>query len=239
MKKIKIPQFLIFITGVIFLALGVILFIKGTIGMSVISSLPYVIYLKFAQISLGTWNYIVQGVVFIVCIIVLGNITVKYLLSFATSVLFGLVIDLFNYLMTSVIAITLLGKILFFICGLILVAVGASSIIFSGLPMMPVDTFIREVSIKIDITIGRCKTYFDLVYLSFSVGFGLLFFGRLEGVGIGTLLSALTLGTMIGYCMRFYEKHIQLTSVFKDNRVNNLMAYSLIKKKDSTKKTGK
>lgn len=102
MKKVKFPQLILFILGIILLALGIVLFVKGELGMSVIMSLPYVLNLKFTQITLGTWSYIVQGAVFILCVIVIGRMTVKYLLSFGTAILFGLTIDLFNYLLSSV-----------------------------------------------------------------------------------------------------------------------------------------
>lgn len=99
----------LFIIGMCSLSIGVIFTIKSNLGISVSSSLPYVLSLRFQNITLGTWNYIVQGIVFILLVVIMKKITVNYIMSFFISYLFGWAVDGANYIFAFLEASTLLG----------------------------------------------------------------------------------------------------------------------------------
>lgn len=65
MKKINYVQwlkrFLIYGLGMFLIAVGINISIKSNLGVSAVSSLPYVLSLKFTFLSVGNWTIAIYG----------------------------------------------------------------------------------------------------------------------------------------------------------------------------------
>ncbi len=199
MNKITIPAFLAYFLGLTFLSFGVILAIKADYGVTVSTSLAYVFSLKYKFISFGTFNYLIQGFIFIFTVAILKNLKIKFLLSFITAVVFGYFIDLFNFLLKNFTANSHLLKVSVFALGLVFIGIGLAFFVKSSFPILPFDTFVKEVSSKYNINIGNFKTGFDICILTCSTIASFVFFGTLKGIGIGTAISAMTIGTLVRF----------------------------------------
>lgn len=209
MDKIKIPRLIVFLIGLIFLSLGVVLVIKSNLGVSVATSVPYIISLYFTKISFGQWNYIVHGLVLILLIIILRKIRLRYLLSFIVAFLFGVTIDLFTFLLRNLELASILARIGIFIFGTVIIAIGIAAFMKSDYPILPFDTFVKEICIEKDLDVGKFKTKFDLVCFSTSLVLSLVFFKKIVGLNIGTLVSALVIGSMVGKSLDMMNKYLE------------------------------
>jgi uncharacterized membrane protein YczE len=217
-QKISVHQWIAFLWGILLLSLGVVLAVKVNYGVTVSTSPAYVLSLNFENISLGTFNYIIQGIVFIVMIFMIRTLKWKHVLSFITNVLFGYCIDLFVLIMRHMTFETHVQRVAGFICSIALIGFALAFFIRSEMPMLPFDMFVRELSAKIEKRIGIVKTGFDLTLALCSLVMSLMFFGGIRGIYFGTLLSALTIGTAIDIALHIVDKRIH----FVDTNVDHI-----------------
>lgn len=80
------------------------------------------------------------------------------------------------------------------------------------LPIVPTDLFPRELSQIIGIAYPKIKISFDVICLAITAGMTIIFLGHLEGLGIGTVLAAFTMGKVIGLIGRELDKHFYFVS---------------------------
>lgn len=228
MKKIKVYNFIIFAAGLLLLSLGVQLFIKADFGVSVATSPPYVLSLYFTNITLGQWNYMIQGLVLLVLVVIVRKLTVKYLMSFIVAFLFGTAIDLFNIVLSTVHAQTLIGRAGLFILGSIAVSIGVASFMSSSYPILPFDTFVKEVSLAKGIKFAKFKTAFDLSCFTISLILSMAFFREIRGIHIGTLVSAAFLGNMMGICIKYMNTWIEGKPIIPEAKVKQVLDYDFL-----------
>ncbi|WP_353893670.1 DUF6198 family protein [Proteinivorax hydrogeniformans] len=228
MKKLRVNNVFVFILGLLCLSLGVVLVIKSDLGVSVATSLPYVVSLQFTAISFGMWNYIIHGLVLLLLAVIVKRLTVKYLMSFLVAFLFGTAIDLFYMMLEPVSADAFIEKVGLFILGSIVISIGVASFIKSNYPILPFDTFVKEICLVKNIRISKFKTGFDLVIFSLSISFSLIFFRAIEGLHIGTLVSAAILGSMIGLCLKLLNNYVEGTTFFPEEKTKILLDLNLL-----------
>ena len=231
MKKIRVYNLLIFLLGLASLSLGIVLVIKSDLGVSVATSPPYVLSLYFTKISFGQWNYIAHGFVLFLLVITIRKLTVKHLMSFGVAFLFGLTIDFFNLILVSIQGTTILNRSILFIIGSLAISLGVAAFMKSNYPILPFDTFIKEVSMEKNIKYAKFKTGFDLTSFIVSVAMSLMFFGRIKGINIGTLISALALGTIIGHILDWMNKNVEGISILPEEKTRKVMDFDFINRK--------
>ena len=89
-------------------------------------------------------------------------------------------------------------RILYFIISYLLLSLGIALSNRCGLPIVPTDLFPRELSQITKIPYPRIKVSFDVICLAVTAGLTLFFLHRLDGLGVGTILAAFTMGKAIG-----------------------------------------
>ncbi len=230
-KKIKIYKGLTFLIGIITICCGINLVIKSNFGVSVISSVPYVYSLKFQNITFGKWSYAIQIIPFLILVLSLKKLKVKYFLSFLVAYFFGKVIDIFSLMLPSFDSGTLVSRCVLYTVGTVAIAFGISAWIKSQYVLQPCDIFIKEFSEDKNISVGKVKTYFDLSCLTLSVISSLLFLGEIKGVYLGTLISALITGIMVKFFIDIQNKYIEDVSMFNGERVNYVLEYDFLRRK--------
>jgi uncharacterized protein len=232
MKKIKIYNLIMFAAGLSLLSLGIQLVIRAKFGVSVATSPPYVLSLYFKNITFGQWNYIIHGSVLLLLVAVVRRLTVKYLMSFFVSYLFGVTLDLFNVLLSGVQAETIVGRVGLFILGSIAISIGVAFLIRSNYPILPFDTFVKEVSTAKGIKIGKFKTGFDLVCFTTSLTLSLILFREIKGIHVGTFVSAVVLGTIIGAIIKFMNTYIEGKAILPEEQTKLVMDFDFLNFKE-------
>jgi uncharacterized membrane protein YczE len=235
-KKIKLYSGVTFLIGISAICFGINLMVKSNFGVSVVSSIPYVYSLKFKNITFGGWSYLIQTIPFILLVILLKNLKVKYFLSFFMAYVLGKSIDLFGMILPSFNSDTLMSRLTLFVAGTVAIAFGISAWIKSQYLMQPCDVFIKDFSKEKKISIGKTKTLFDLSCLSTSVVSSLFFLRKIEGVYLGTLLSALTTGMMVKFFIDIQNKYIEDVNFFNKERIDLVLEYDFFQMKKQFKK---
>ena len=98
-------------------------------GVSMIVAPAYILSLKFTFFTFGQWDYIMQGVLFIVFCLAMKKFKFTYFVSFITCVIYGTILDMWravipvlNPNITAPGSMGLMVRIVMFIAGELLTA---------------------------------------------------------------------------------------------------------------------
>jgi len=203
----KDPQrWVLFVSGIMLTGASVPVVVRSDMGVSVLASVPYMLSLSVPAVSLGTFNYVVQGLLMLLLVPILRRIKVQWLLSFGVSVLFGLTIDVFTFAFSFLPEGGFSLRLVYFFIGFFLLTLGVPLTIKSGFPALPFDVFVKEVAAYKRKTFRQVKTRFDLIFLSISIGLMFLVVRRLTGIGPGTIFATFVNGTAMQLWLRWFDK---------------------------------
>lgn len=190
---------------------GVDLMLYSDFGVSAISSVPYAFSLVLPKLSLGTWTYIFQGILVLSLMIMRKRFVPQYLFSFVIGFVFGELLDV-HELWIDILPDALIWRIIYYIISYLLISFGIALSNRCCLPIVPTDLFPREFSQITGISYSKVKIAFDVICLAITAAMTLIFLGKPEGLGIGTVLAAFTMGKVIGMMGNKLDKHIRFVS---------------------------
>lgn len=208
-EKYALPLFrgeLALALAVVFNSFGVVLMLYSGSGISAISSVPYAFSEVFPFLTLGTWTYLFQAVLILTLMVLRRRFVVSYLFSFVVGFVFSELLDL-HELWINVLPVNLGWRVLYFVVSYLILCFGIALSNRCKLPIVPTDLFPRELAQITKITYPKVKISFDAICLLVTAGMTLLFLGHLQGIGIGTVLAALTMGKVIGIMGNWLDRH--------------------------------
>jgi uncharacterized membrane protein YczE len=148
-----------------------------------------------------------QGIMMALLTVWLGKFKISYLLSMVTAVLAGYLIDFFNWMLLDF-REDLAFRILYLTLAMMMVSIGVSLAFRTSLPIMAVDLFVIELAVGKNWPLKKVKTTFDVVLVMIGIVSSLLFFEKLRGIGIGTILTAVFVGQMVGFVDKHLNKYL-------------------------------
>ncbi len=190
---------------------GVVLMLYSQSGISAISSVPFAFSCVFTFLTLGTWTYIFQGLLILSLMLMRRRFVPTYLFSFVVGFVFGILLDVHESWI-GILPNGILWHILYFIVSYLLLCLGIALSNRCQLPIVPTDLFPRELSQITGIDYPKIKISFDVICLSITAGITIIFLGHIEGLGIGTVLAAFTMGKVIGLIGKELDKHFYFVS---------------------------
>ena len=190
MKKQWVVRWAFFIIGLIVLALGVAMTIKGKLlGVGPWDVFHYGLTLQFG-LTIGTWIIIVGF--FLLLITVTFTKKMPKIGAFLNMILMGFFIDFFLLILPN--TNSLLGSAFYLLIGVIIVGYGIGIYVSAELGAGPRDglmIFIVE------------KTGWSVQWIRNGMELSVLLIGWLMGgpVGIGTVVTALLIGPIVGFSL--------------------------------------
>ena len=191
---------------------GVVLMLYSKAGISAISSVPYAFSLAWPKLSLGTWTYLFQATLIISLMIMRKKFVLNYLFSFAVGFVFSEFLDL-HELWIGILPTGLAWQVLYFVISYLLLCIGIAISNRCGLPIVPTDLFPRELAQITKISYPKIKIGFDVICLVITACLTAVFLGHLEGLGIGTILAAFTMGKGVGIAGDLLDKKVSFHPV--------------------------
>ena len=174
-------------------SLGVLLMLHSGSGISAISSVPYAFRKVMPWLTLGTWTYIFQGLLVCTLMLMRKKFVPTYLFSFVVGFVFGELMDLHELWITRL-PVNLPLRVLYFVLSYLILCFGIALSNRCKLPIVPTDLFPREVSDITKVPYSRIKIGFDVTCLMVTALLTFFGLGRIEGLGIGTVAAAFSMG---------------------------------------------
>lgn len=221
MKKIKLYSELVYILAQLGLTLAVAIMAAADFGLSMIVAPAYIVSQKFTIFTFGQWDYIIQGILFIVFCLCMKKIKFTYFVSFITCVIYGTLLDIWRLIIpmlnpeiTAPGSMSIAVRILFFIIGELLTAITVTLFFKTYIYPQVCDLFVKGVSEKYNLDRTRFKKIFDLGCLVLSVALTLIFFRKFVGIKWGTVIITFINGVLIGFFSKLYDKYIETIELF-------------------------
>lgn len=202
-------RFAIFTTGVLVCAVGIAFITRAGLGTSPISSLPFVLSL-ITPVSMGVYT-LAFNLFFLLCEgLLIGRFTVAQALQVPVTVLFSLCVDGALALIPSQYGGPWPASAVYLAVGCVIMSFGIYLEVLADIIMLPGEAFVRALSKRLGKAFGNVKVCFDSCLTIIAAAVALWAFGHLNGVGIGTVCSALAVGQLVkawGWLRRRREKH--------------------------------
>lgn len=209
MKIYMTRRLFIYVLGLFMMTIGISFSVKSNLGVSPVSSIPYMITLV-AGIEMGKATILFHIVLILIQIVILRkDFKIKNLSQLIVAVIFGYFTTFSNYLITFLPTPEgYVVRFLFLLISIIFVAVG----IFLYLPpdVIPLagEGAIQAISQKTGIAFPRVKVVFDTSMVLISGISCLLVILSLGSVGVGTIISAILVGTVLSFIMKLFRERL-------------------------------
>ncbi len=206
MKRISKSSELLWLFGVVFVALGVAICSKADLGVSMIAAPAFVVYEAIAPLwngfSVGMTEYILQGVLLLLMCLVIRRFRWQYLLAFAVAVLYGYTLNFFLFLFGGVSFDAVWLRFLMLIVGDIITAFGVACFFRTYMPLQVYELFVAELAARFRWNINKVKWTFDLSLLALSLvlaftlfedagtfAWSTIWYSSFHSIGFGTLIT--------------------------------------------------
>ena len=211
-KRIAKTSELAYLIGIVFCALGVCFSAKSGFGVSMVVAPAYVLHCKLSPylpwFSFGVAEYVLQGTLIVLLCLAVRRVRARYLLSFGTAVLYGVVLDLWRLLFGEAVYPELWQRCLSGAFGALVTSFAIALLLRTYLPQQGYELVVKELSDRFGWAMGKVKWIYDISSLVLAILMMLLFFGRfdMEMIGIGTLLLTVINTPIITLCGKLLDK---------------------------------
>lgn len=186
---------------------GVVLMLYSGSGISAISSVPFAFSEVLPAFSLGTWTYLFQAILVASLMMLRHRFVPAYLASFVVGFAFSEMLNA-HEAWINILPDGFLWRVGYFITSYLVISLGIALSNRCGLPIIPTDLFPRELSAITGCRYARIKISFDVLCLAATAALTIAFLGHLDGLGIGTILAAFTMGRAVSTIGNWIDKHI-------------------------------
>lgn len=195
-------RYLLFALGIFSMAFGISLVIKSLLGTSPISSIPYILSLKY-PLSIGGFTFIVN-MAFLLGQILLLRRQFQYiqLLQIPITIVFSFFIDMTMSLLNGLAPEFYSSRFLTVLLGTTFLAFGVSLQIIANVVTLAGEGLVNAIASCWQFDFGRTKTVFDTALVLIAGLLSWLYFGEFRGIREGTFISALLTGSIARFCIK-------------------------------------
>lgn len=191
-----IRRFAVFMAGVLVCAVGIAFITRAGLGTSPISSIPFVLSL-LTPVSMGAYT-LAFNLLFLLCeSLLIRRFTPAQALQIPATLFFSLCVDAALRLIPSRYGGPLTDSAAYLLLGCIVMSLGIYLEVLADIIMLPGEAFVRALSRRTGRGFGNVKVCFDSCLTLIAAAAALCAFGRLNGVGGGTVFSALAVGQLV------------------------------------------
>ena len=202
--KIRIPMYFI---GLFIMTIGIAFSVRSDLGVSPVSSIPYTLTVVW-KVEMGLATFLFHIVLVLLQILLLRRrFKLKNLLQVAVGVVFGLFTTLCNNLVMQIpIPDNLPFRIAMLAVSIIVVAIGLFLYVPADIMPLAGEGVILAVSEITGFKFSNVKVGFDVSLSVISLVICLITVHGLGSVGVGTVVSAVLTGLVLGVITRMFGK---------------------------------
>lgn len=198
-KPILLRRMSLFVAGIFIMALGVSFSVKSNLGVSPVTSVPFVLS-RISGLTLGTTTVFY----YIFCmalqaVILRRDYRLINLLQIGASFAFGLFTDITTLAIGFLPVIdNYFVRFIYLVLGICCVAFGILLYLNTALIALPTDGTVQAISFKGRFKLHRVKIVYDCVSTAVSLALSFAVLRSIDGIGVGTVIAAIGVGRMLG-----------------------------------------
>lgn len=193
---------------------------KADFGMSMVVAPAYILHLKMSELfpwfTFGVAEYILQGVLVILTVIIMRKFKKSYLFSFVTAVLYGTLLDIAINIIAPLPESTFAIRVVWYIVGTVFCSLAVSLFFHTYISPEAYELIVKEIAEKFSFNINKVKTFYDCLstLIGIVMSFAFFGFGVFEGVKLGTIICAFLNGFLIGKFTKLLEHFFDFRNRF-------------------------
>lgn len=196
-------RYLFFALGVAINSFGIAVITKAALGTSPISSVAYVLDLAFPP-TLGEFTFVINLVFIGIQIALLRrDFQPVQFLQIVVNVVFSALIDVSMAALGTFEPTGLAAQLAALLIGCTILAFGIAVEVAPNVIVVPGEGAVRAISSVSAKPFGSCKVAFDVTLVAIALVLSLVFFRGIQGLGVGTVVSALLVGRIVNLFNRF------------------------------------
>ncbi|MDU4889331.1 MAG: membrane protein [Clostridium sp.] len=203
-SKEKRTHLLLYIIGIVFMPLGVVLTINAHLGAGGYDALNFALG-ETLDINTSLAIYMTAIIAVVVAAIVRKGL--PRITTFISSFFLGIFTDLWKQLLVNLEGNTFFISLILFIIGMLIIAFAVAAYIISVLPSNPTDDLVVALSEK-GMNLGMAKIGLDVLCVIVAIIMG-------GEIGIGTIICTFGLGPFINVFHKFILKIINNNNLAK------------------------
>lgn len=214
-----IIRYAVFIIGLYFLTLGVVLIIRSSLGTSPISSFSYVLSFN-TPLTLGMATFILNMLLIAGQFWFLRGIGTRrdymeIMMQIPFSLLFSAFLDINMYLFRGMTPESYAGALAFLAVGCLIQAFGVVLEIKPNVVAMSGEGFVKYAARRFGKDFGRVKVMVDVGLVLLAVVTSLAMTHSIIGVREGTLVAALGVGLLVSFINTRLISHIPVHRILR------------------------
>lgn len=214
-RKIAINSEATYFVGILLLSLSVAMLASADFGISMIVAPAYLLSLKIDFLTFGQAEYVIQAILFIALCIVIRKFKPVFLTSFLACLLYGFVLDLwqmisfFDIAKTPPESLAFWVRITLFLGGFFLNGFSVALFFKTYLYPQVYDFLVKCIVARFRFKTLSVKTCENFFMLALALLFSFCFFGKLVGIGWGTLAMTVLSGTIIELFSKLLDRFFE------------------------------
>ena len=200
--------------GLIIVALGVGISIKSNLGISPPSCPPTILNLRWTEISVGTFTWMMHLVFIAIQALVLRkDFKLRYLMQIPAAFVFGYMCDAAIWLFDAISnpATHYAVQILLSLASVVLTAIGIKLEVVGNGWILAGDKIVAVLADVLHRPFSSMKVIVDVTLVVLTAAFAWFSFGLLTGNGSTVVIreGTLILAFLTGICMRFTDRYVE------------------------------
>lgn len=206
-SKILISREFCYVPATVLLALGAALMSYADFGVSAVIA-PAFLLSQIFNVSFGTAEYCLQGVLVLATCLIVRKFRWTYLLSFVSAVLYGWILDGWLWGLSLTGAWSIPVRLICMLIGFCISSLGVAFFFKTYLAPGAYELFVKEIARRYRLNMNKFKIVYDLTSCAVAIVLALVAFGSIfdRGIGIGTVLVALFNGLSIAFFSKLLDK---------------------------------
>ncbi|KAB7791388.1 YczE/YyaS/YitT family protein [Bifidobacterium leontopitheci] len=198
-----IKRVICLLAGLAVESFGIALITKSELGTSPISSIAWVVTLRWPQISFGVTAFVVNALFVAIEVALLRrDFKPAQYLQLAVTFWFAATLDASMLLLGWFRPATWWEQGVGLLLGIATLALGICMEVAPGLIMVPGEGVVKALAIVTRIRFGTLKVCFDVTLIVTAGILSFIFFGEIRGLGVGTVVAAAITGVFVNLINR-------------------------------------
>lgn len=198
----------IYCLGLLILAFGIALAVNSNLGVSPISSLPFVLS-QIVPISLGTCTTLIYILYILLQMVIARKFRPALLLQLVFSTIFGHFLDGAKFLLGDFCLPGYFGQLVMLAMSTVMIGFSLVLYIDVELAPMPAEGLVVCIAGKLGKPFPKIKTLFDCASVLVGLALCFLFLGSVVGIREGTIITAILVGKMTGVVRKYLSPIIR------------------------------
>lgn len=207
--SVQVKRVLSYVFGLFLMATGVSLSIQTSLGVAPVSSVSLTLG-NVLGVEVGNMTILVFSA-FVLAEFLLLRRDFRWiqLLQIPCAVIFGKFVTLTGVLFNGISPVSLVSRVLLLLLAALCCGAGVLCYLTARLIPQAADGLVEILARRLKLSLSAMKNYFDLSCVAFSTAVSLLFFRRLVGVGLGTVIMAVCVGRSLWLCTKLFGKALE------------------------------